>query len=50
MAQGLLVFPTLSAAVRAGFTPYDRLADGGWLVRTRTAAGYAMALVEVRRA
>jgi hypothetical protein len=43
MSKGLLVFPTLAAAVRAGFSVYDRTSDG-YLVRTRTAAGWAMAI------
>ncbi len=45
MAHGLVVFPTLAAAVRAGFQIYDRTSDGGFIVRTRTPAGFALALV-----
>jgi hypothetical protein len=45
MAQGLVVFPTLAAAVRAGFQIYDRTSDGGVIVRSRTPTGFALALV-----
>ncbi|MGP6159123.1 MAG: hypothetical protein ACLPYS_16715 [Vulcanimicrobiaceae bacterium] len=41
---GLMVFDSLAAALRAGFQIYDRTQDG-YLVRTRTAQGWAMALV-----
>ena len=41
---GILVFKTLSDALRAGYHVYDRT-DHGILVRTRTAAGWAMAIV-----
>ena len=41
---GIQVFKTLADALRAGYTVYDRTSDG-YLVRTRTAAGWAMALV-----
>jgi len=39
-----MVFQSLADALRAGFQIYDRTADG-YLVRTRTASGWAMALV-----
>lgn len=42
--MGVLVFPTLAEALRAGFQVYDRTPDG-YLVRARTAAGWAFALV-----
>jgi len=41
---GLMVFKTLADALRAGYQVYDRTADG-YLVRTRTSAGWAIALV-----
>ncbi len=41
---GLLVFRSLADALRAGFQIYDRTHDG-YLVRTRTASGWAMAVV-----
>jgi hypothetical protein len=41
---GLVVFKSLADALRAGFQIYDRTADG-YLVRTRTTSGWAMALV-----
>jgi len=41
---GLLVFRSLADALRAGFQIYDRTSEG-YLVRTRTASGWAMALV-----
>lgn len=44
---GILVFPSLAAAIKAGFELYDRTADG-YLVRTRTAHGWALALVKAR--
>ena len=43
--NGLLVFPTLAEAINAGFEVYDRTTDG-YVVRTRTARGWAMALVK----
>jgi hypothetical protein len=41
---GIMVFKTLADALRAGYHVYDRT-DHGYLVRTRTAAGWAMAIV-----
>jgi hypothetical protein len=41
---GLTIFTSLAEALRAGFEIYDRTAEG-YLVRTRTDAGWAMALV-----
>jgi hypothetical protein len=41
---GLTVFTSLAEALRAGFQIYDRTAEG-YLVRTLTAKGWAMALV-----
>jgi hypothetical protein len=37
-------FPSLIAALRAGYQVYDRTANG-YLVRTRTATGWAIARV-----
>jgi Ca2+-binding EF-hand superfamily protein len=44
---GLVVFRSLSEALKAGFQIYDRTSDG-YLVRTRTSTGWAMALVNVK--
>lgn len=44
---GIVVFPSLAAARNAGFEVYDRTADG-YLVRTRAAGGWALALVRAR--
>ena len=41
---GLMVFRSLADALRAGFQIYDRTQDG-YLVRTRTESGLAMAIV-----
>ncbi len=43
---GLIVFRSVSEALRAGFEIYDRTPTG-YLVRTRTAAGWALALVQL---
>lgn len=44
--SGILVFNSLPEALRAGYQVYDRL-DEGYLLRTRTAAGWAMAICRV---
>ena len=44
---GIMVFKTLADALRAGYSVYDRT-DHGYLVRTRTASGWAMAIVTCR--
>jgi Ca2+-binding EF-hand superfamily protein len=44
---GLLVFKSLADALRAGFQIYDRTQDG-YLVRTRTTGGWAIALVHCK--
>ena len=44
---GLLVFTRLKDALDAGFAVYDKTCDG-YLVRKRTDAGFAMAVVELR--
>jgi len=41
---GILVFKSVSEALRAGFQVYDRTSEG-YLVRSRTSAGWAFALV-----
>lgn len=46
---GLVTFPSLEAALRAGFQVYDRTPNG-YLVRTKTSAGWAIALVDLRTA
>jgi hypothetical protein len=43
---GIVVFSSVSEALRAGFQIYDRTSSG-YLVRTRTARGWALALVHV---
>lgn len=43
--QGLTTFPTLSAAINAGYHVYDRTPKG-YLMRTRTSGGWALAIVE----
>ena len=44
----MTTFATLDAALKAGFHVYDRIAEG-YLVRTRTPKGLALALVIMRR-
>jgi len=44
---GITVFKSLAEALNAGFHVYDRT-EGGYLVRTRTATGWAMAIVRMR--
>jgi hypothetical protein len=44
---GLLVFRSLADALRAGYQVYDRTSDG-YLVRIRTAAGWAIAIVSCK--
>lgn len=46
--QGLVVFKSLADALRAGYQICDRTATG-YLVRTRTDAGWALAVVECHR-
>ena len=41
----MLIFRSLEDAVRNGFQFYDKL-NGYYVVRTSTAAGWALALVE----
>ena len=44
--QGIMTFPSLVDALRAGFQVYDRTPHG-YLVRTKTASGWALALVHL---
>jgi hypothetical protein len=46
---GIMVFTSLTEALRAGFEVYDRTATG-YLVRTRTLRGWALAVVHCGRA
>ncbi len=46
--QGLHIFDTLAQAISAGFSVYDRM-PRGYLVRTRTSGGWALAIVELRK-
>jgi hypothetical protein len=43
---GIMVFRSVSEALRAGFQVYDRTSSG-YLVRTRTSRGWALAVVHV---
>ncbi len=47
--QGLLVFPSLDAARREGYSLYERTATG-YLVRGYTERGWALAIVEIDHA
>jgi hypothetical protein len=47
MMAGLMVFDSLADALRAGFQIYDRTQEG-YLVRTLTARGWALAVVSCR--
>jgi hypothetical protein len=42
--NGVTVFDSLAEAIRAAFQLYDRIPDG-YLVRTKTCAGWATAIV-----
>lgn len=44
--SGIQTFKTLKEAIAAGFHVYDKTSFG-YLVRTRTAAGYALAIVDL---
>ena len=46
--KGIQVFSSLAEAIRNGFEVYER-ASFGYLVRTRTAAGWALAVVRETR-
>jgi len=43
----MLVFRSVTDAINAGYQVYDRTSTG-YLVRTKTERGWALALVEVR--
>ena len=45
---GIVVFQSLTEAVRQGYHIADR-AENGYVVRIQTPAGWAMALVDLRR-
>jgi len=45
---GLIVFKSLEEAERNGYQPFDRTSNG-YLVRTRTDAGWAMAIVDLTK-
>ena len=45
--HGMRVFRSLAEAIREGYSVYDRFADG-YVVRIKTSAGWAMALVALR--
>jgi hypothetical protein len=44
---GIVTFTSVAQALNAGYHVYDRY-ERGYLVRTRTAGGYALALVVVK--
>lgn len=44
---GIIVFLSLNEALRAGYSVYDRRPNG-YLVRTRTTSGWALAIVDCR--
>lgn len=46
--SGLQVFRSLKDAIDAGFQVYDRTSTG-YLVRMHTEAGWALAIVELRK-
>jgi hypothetical protein len=46
--RGVMVFRSLPEALRAGFEPYE-FTPNGCFVRGRTAAGWALAIVDAMR-
>ena len=44
---GIVTFTSIQEALRAGFQVYDKTSEG-YLVRTRTRAGWALAVVVIR--
>lgn len=46
--SGLVVFKSIAEALRAGYHVLDRTPEG-YLVRTRTSRGWAMAIVRLER-
>jgi hypothetical protein len=47
--SGIVVFPSLEQALRAGYQVYERTSEG-FSVRIRTANGWALAVVTLRPA
>jgi hypothetical protein len=47
MAQGITVFNSIAEALRYGYHIWDRT-EYGYLARTRTAAGFAFAMVVLK--
>ncbi len=45
--NGLMVFSSVTEALRAGYQVYDRTRDG-YIVRIQTSRGWAMALVSCK--
>jgi hypothetical protein len=43
----MTTFKSVAEAIRAGFSVYDRH-EHGWLVRIKTARGWALAIVDTR--
>jgi hypothetical protein len=41
--MGIVTFPSLEIAIANGYSVYDRI-PGGWLVRTKTERGWALAI------
>ena len=44
----MVIFHSVDEALRAGYQIYDR-SESGYLARTKTSRGWALALVELRR-
>lgn len=44
---GMIVFKSLAEAIRQGYEIYDRTPNG-YLVRTKTARGFALAFVDLK--
>jgi methylphosphotriester-DNA--protein-cysteine methyltransferase len=42
---GLIVFPSLAEALRAGYTPCDRI-DNDYVVHAKTSSGWARAIAK----
>jgi hypothetical protein len=47
--RGIVVFPSLEQALRAGYQVHERTSEG-FSVRTRTPNGWALAVVKLRPA
>lgn len=48
VAQGLMVFKSLTDALRAGYMVHDKI-EGGYLVRIMSAGGWAIAIVRCKQ-